>query len=291
MLMPDLCSRTYTVEVLKVKRDVNLIVDTISRLTVDHRPPEEVGGPGGSQAAIFHSFVASARGYHRSTRRSAAPTGEAVTFPRTKKVRGKEHFLYDVLLARCGASVIIAVPYHALAETFFVEVDRALAGTRAVYEKLDITKLVIRLGRGGVAPVVVDGAQRKVAIGLTRCQLAYSDPQGRSRNLQHVSMSGGQIGASEVYAYLTGPVLKPESSSVIVTPVVVGFSLFVDGVKKTSATTDRHGNFKVWIGPGATRIERVFSLLDGVESIEGIVSTTSNLPILQSGAIRGVSEG
>ena len=71
-------------------------------------------------------------------------------------------------------------------------------------------------------------------------------------------------------------------------PVLLGFSLLSDGVRKTSAITDRHGNFKVWIGPGATRIERLFSLLDAVESINGILSTTPNLPILQSKSISEV---
>jgi hypothetical protein len=219
------------------------------------------------------------------------PTEEIPVVPRTKLIRGKEHYLYDLLLARCGLDVMVAVPFHALAQIFFSQADRALAGKRVVYEKLDITKMVMQLGKSGVADVSTSESRRKLEIGLTRCQLSYSDPERRSCDLQLVSLSGAHLGKTDVYQYVVEPVIDSNASSLAVTPVLLGFSLYADGIKKTSATTDRHGNFKLWVGPGATRVERLFALLDGIETIEGIVSTTANVPILQSRTIEGVEEG
>ena len=51
--------------------------------------------------------------------------------------------LYDVFIAQCNHHLVVAVPFHDLAEDFFPRVDNALAGTRTVYEKLDITNMVI----------------------------------------------------------------------------------------------------------------------------------------------------
>jgi hypothetical protein len=292
MLMPDLCSRTYTAEVLRTKGNAELVADIIGRLTTDHRPQEQVNGPSIDPIVITHSFIASQVRFHRPNRAEEAATEEEVgVLPRTKNIRGKQHYLYDLLLARCGLDVMVAVPYHALALIFYSQVDRALAGKRVVYEKLDIRKLVIRLGKSGVANIPSSESHHKLEIGLTRCQLAYSDPKGRSRDLQVVSLSGGHLGTTDVYQYVVEPVINPKASIFEVTPVLMGFALFADGIKKTSATTDRHGNFKLWVGPGATRVERLFSLLDGIGAIEGIISTTANVPILQSKTIEGIEEG
>ncbi len=290
-MTPDLCSRTYTAEVLRSRgTDPAKITETIARLTTDRRPPEQLAGPADVPIEIAHSFLPSVTPYHRSVRTVENERG-AFTVPRTKTIRGAENFLYDVLLARYVQDVIVAVPYHALAEVFFVQVDRALAGMRAVYEKLDITNLVIRLGQTGLTEILPVQSPHKLEIGVTRCQLSYSDPEGRSRDLQQLSMSGGHLGRSDVYRQVIAPVISPGNYPLTVTPVLIGFALFTNGIKKTSATTDRHGNFKLWVGPGATRIERLFSLLRGVESIQGVVSTTGNLPILQSRAIREIEEG
>ena len=288
MITPDFGSRTYTAEILRARKAPDIVAETIARMTVDARDNFDIESPDGLRASITHSFSPSTRAFHRSTRRFGGGIENDTPLPRVRKIRGKDHFLYDVLVARRGSDFIIAVPFHGLAESFFVQIDSALAGKKAVYEKLDITNLVMKLGEGGMA--AVSGADGKLEIGLTRCQLAYSDPQNRTHNLNHVSMSGARIGATDIYSFLTGPVLSPTKSHLTVTPVLLGFSLFADGVKKTSATTDRHGNFKIWIGPGATRLERLFSLLDGIETIKGVASTTSNLPILQSNAIRGINE-
>jgi hypothetical protein len=234
--------------------------------------------------------VASEKVYHRSTTTIELPTKKTITVPRTIEIRKKLHYLYDVLVARCGRDVIVAVPFYGLAEMFFVQVDRALAGKSVLYEKLDITNMVIRLGRSGVVKVSPTKSPRKLEIGVTRCQLAYSDPEGRRLDLQQVMMSGGHLGASDIYRFLIEPVLRPKSYTLTVTPILMGFTLLEEDVRKTSAITDRHGNFKLWVGPGASRVERLFALLKGIETIEGIVSTTGNLPILQSRTIRGTGE-
>jgi len=287
MIVPDLFNRTYIAEILRTQLDTDFIIETIKRLTIEHSPPEQVEELGATSITMIHSFLPSSTGYHRFTRTVESPMQGTFSVPRTKNIRGKQHYLYDVLIATGGRDVIIAVPYHALAEMFFVQVNRALAGKRAMYEKLDITNLVVKLGQSGSVQILSDGKPRKLEIGLTRCQLAYSDPQSRSQSLQQVLISGGHIGASDVYRYLVKPVLDPKNYPLTVTPILIGFALFADGIKKTSAATDRHGNFKLWIGPGATRIERLFTLLKGIESIKGILSTTGNLPILQSRAIKG----
>jgi len=290
MLTPDLYSRTYTAEVLRTRGKTDLVVKAIGELTIEHRPKEQVDGLGNTPIKILHSFVTSAIAYHRSTKIIEDKKLGTITLPRTKTIRKKQHFLYDVLVAQHGRDVIIAVPYHRLAENFFLKVDRALAGKKVVYEKLDITNLVIRLGQKGTAEVSSAGVPCKLEIGLTRCHLAYSDPHGRSRFVQQVSMSGSNLGASDIYRYLIMPVLDPEGYPHTVTPILMGFSLLADGVKKTGAITDRHGNFKLSVGPRARRVERLFSLLESIESIEGVVSRTGNLPILQSNVIRGTGE-
>lgn len=287
MLMPDLCNQTYTAEVLRTQGGADRITEEIARLTVERQRPEQIEGPEEPPTTILHSFARSPRGYHRANRAIEVKGKGTVTVPRINMVRGKQHYLYDVIIAQRGRDILVAVPYHGLAETFFVQIDGTLAGKKAMYERLDITNLVIRLGQRGLAEITVDKSPRKLQIGLTRCQIAYSDPQGRSRDLQQVSMSGGHLGASNVYQFIVAPVLNPKTYHLDVTPILLGFSLFIDGVRKTSAITDRHGNFKLWIGPGATRVERLFPLLDAIESMAGIMFTTSNLPILQSRAITG----
>ena len=87
---------------------------------------------------------------------------------------------------------------------------------------------------------------------------------------------------------LVAPVLNPEKSTVIVTPNVLGFAMTSNGVKKSSATTDRHGNFKLWVGANLQQLSRVFDLLNVIETLDGITGTTSNVPILQSEKIREI---
>jgi len=285
MLAPDFCDQEYTAEVLRAQGRTDLIVDGIARLTVERGVSEQIESETPPPATILHSFAASRKAYHRTSGTIEVRGEGVVTVPRTKTIRGEQHFLYDVIISQRGPDVLVAVPYHRLAESFFVRIDKALAGRRAVYERLDITKLVVKLGQTGVAEVADVSGTRKLQIGLTRCHVAYSDVQGGSRDLQHLLMSGSQLGASDVYRYVVAPILNPGSYRLQVTPILLGFSLFVDGARRTSAVTDRHGNFKLWIGPGATRVQRLFSLLDAIGSMAGIISTTSNLPILQSRAI------
>ena len=99
-------------------------------------------------------------------------------------------------------------------------------------------------------------------------------------------MTGENLGESEIYRHLINPVIRKANSSFSVTPVVLGSALFQDGVKKTSAITDKHGNFKVWISPGIRQLKRIYLLINALETIENVISTTSNIPILQSKSIQ-----
>jgi hypothetical protein len=284
VLMPDFCNQTYTAEVLKTTGKADLISKEIVDFAVEPQRPEQVDMPGGSPVTLLHAFCPSLKGYHRSIRTIEVKGQGTVMIPRTKTIHRKQHYLYDLIVAQRGGHILVAVPFHGLAADFFVRVNASLGGKRAQYEKLNITKMIIELAEERRKRMALEESAQGTEIWLTRCQLAYSDLQGRCQDLHQLLMSGGHLGGSEVYQYSINPVLNPAKGRVVM-PVVLGFSLLADGVRKTSAITDRHGNFKVWIGPGATRIERLFSLLDAVESMKGIVSTTPNLPILQSRAI------
>jgi hypothetical protein len=183
--------------------------------------------------------------------------------------------------------VIVAVPFHGLATSLFLKIDKVLAGTRTLYETLNITKLVIRLGSSGRISL---SARREedTEIRVTRSHLVYSDPLERRRNIEQIRMTGTNLGASDIYADLVRPVLEPKSAALVVTPVLLGFALTRHGVKKASATTDRHGNFRVSIGPRLRNLTRLFKLLDEIERLQNVVSTTSNIPILQSTAIEEI---
>jgi hypothetical protein len=285
---PDIFNRTYTAELLRASEDTKKTVDVIANLTTEHRPSEQFAGE--FTVNLSHSFVKSERAYHRSSKTMENPAMGKLSIPRTIETYGKQHYLYDVFIAQCGPDIIVAVPYHGLAEAFFVQVDDALGGKGVLYEKLNITKLLIWLGKAGIADVTTEGLPYKIEIALSRCQLAYTDPIERKQDLQQLAMTGANIGASEIYSYLINPIIEPEKYQYLATPTLLGFNLLVNGVKKTSAITDRHGNFKLWIGPNATRIERVFSLLKSIESLEGSIVTTGSLPIRQSRTIRGEEE-
>lgn len=277
MLTPDLFNREYTAEVLRTARRDSPSIDAIRSLLATSWTEEHVDQEG-DDVRVLHAFVASQTPYHRV--RAIDHPGQRA--PRTKAIRGVAHFLYDVLILVRGRHVVIAVPFHGLAERFFVGVDAALAGSRTLYETLDITKMVIRLGVAGRTSVSTN-SDLEMDVGLTRCHLAYEDPL-RRRDLQQVRLVGTNIGASEIYRELVRPILSP-SPALTVTPILLGCALFRGGIKTSSATTDRHGNFKVWVGPGLRQVLRLFQLIDAIEGLESVVATTSNLPILQSAGI------
>jgi hypothetical protein len=302
MLNPDFSDRMYTAEVIRVRTKSEDAMSALVKLTHEPRRRLEIVENVDSPVRIVHAYFPSRRQFHRSERQIIAETGERLEIPRRIQRRGSENFLYDVLIAQSAEHIVVAVPFHDLAEEFFVRSDSALAGTGALYEKLDITGLVIRLGSGGVLDLQGgDGA--KTSISVTRCHLAYTDLEGRSRNLQQIQITGANLGATKQYQHLIAPVIesktktkkktnKPAATTKAIenlwaTPVILGFVLSSGGVRKSSATTDRHGNFKVWVSPGLRRLIRLFSLLETINSIEDIASTTANVPILQSGAIRG----
>ena len=275
----ELDNRTYTAEVLN-SRNVARSIGAIARLL--RGEPNHLTLPAGTSEApaeITHGFVASKVQYHRTIRQVIGADGKKIDTPRQEQIRGQRHFMYDVVIISRAPYVLVAVPFHGLAEEFFVQVDRALAGSRVVYERLNITQMVMHLGRS-------QGDADGRTLGVTRCQLAYSDPEQRSSSLQQLRMVGANLRESKVYEDLIKPVLEPRRSRLLVTPVLLGFALFDGGVKRSSAVTDRHGNFKLWIGNALTRTARIFTLLDQVAEMANVVDTTSNLPILQSRVIR-----
>src|SRR5438128_11569687 len=97
---------------------------------------DSVEDVGGQQVIIRHGLVASPIQYHRATRVIADERGRELEIPRRKSMRGREHYLYDLLLVERGTHLIVAIPFHAFAKSLFVKVDRALAVTRTSYETL-----------------------------------------------------------------------------------------------------------------------------------------------------------
>jgi hypothetical protein len=293
---PDFSDRTYTAEVMKVALDPDEALKTICRLTTGPRNELKFEETDGRIVRIIHTFAASERPFHRIPRRVVGPDGQESEIPRTAKIRGVKSFLYDVFIAQSQKHIVVAAPFHDFAEFLFPKIDRTLAGTRTLYQKLDITELVIQLDAGGPKHVKTESEQ--IRLSVTRCHLAYADSDSRTGNLQQVQMTGSNLGASPEYGILIAPVLKRNrttdgekkndgvKSSLIVTPVVLGFALSVNGVRKSSASTDRHGNFKLWIAPGLRRLTRIFALLAAIEDLRNVASTTSDIPILQSNAIK-----
>jgi hypothetical protein len=290
MLNPDFSDRTYTVEVLRTKTDGTLAFNSIIKLIIDPRTINEVAELTGSTVLICHGWLGSEIAYHRLTRPVTLADGTSHLIPRQKRVRGMELNLYDVLVAQCGQHIVVAVPFHDLAEEFFPRVDNRLGGTGTLYEKLDITAMVVRLGASGLAKLQNRSDGKITALSVTRCHLSYVDQQGQKANIQQIRLIGGNLGASNEYKSLIAPVLNPRASALTVTPVVIGFALLADGVRKSSATTDRHGNFKLWIAPGLRRLIRLFELLASLEDLKDVMGTTTNIPIRQSKTIKDVED-
>lgn len=282
---PDFSERTYTAEVMNTTGDPTEAIKAVCRLTNGPRDESETQEADGRTVKIIHTFIATKREFNRSPRMIVGPDGKEFEIPRRETVRGMDCYLYDVFIAHCQNHIVIAVPFHELAEQFFPKVDRSLAGTRTLYQRLDITNMVIRLGAVGAKDVRKTESET-INLSVTRCHLAYADAENRVPNLQQIRMNGANLGATKEYESLIEPVLKPRKGSITVTPVVLGFALAVNGVKKSSATTDRHGNFKLYIAPGVRRLSRIFSLLGAIEAMDDVASTTSNVPILQSKAIK-----
>jgi hypothetical protein len=288
MIKTDFFNQPYVAEVLRTRNKNAAVSDALERLIIGRWKKESAEGDRVS-VVVHHGLVPSLVPYHRSRRVIKNERGEEVEIPQVRKLRGQDHFLYDLLVVERGRHVIVAVPFHALAKWLFVKVDKILAGTRTEYETLNITNMVIQLGVQGRISRVTEN-QTEVAIVVTRCHLAYSDPIERKHNLEQVRLTGANLGATEIYPQLVDPVVnpKPKGTDLNVTPILLGFALMSDNVKKSGAISDRHGNFKVSVGPGLRQITRLFQLLDEIEQLEDVVSKTSNVPILQSGSIEGV---
>lgn len=293
----DFHGRQYTAEVLRARSDAADLAERVSRLSEGETTTEVrwiEGVDGQVTLSHFHYRSAAERPFSRGTR-TVLVGGRQVAVPRSSGSGRAARYVYDVLVAWCGHLVLVAVPFHRLAQEFFLRADSALAGTNTLYQKLDITELVIALGAGGSLEVdepPTDQSDRKrsshggsVTLNLSRCHLSYSDPDSRTRSLQQVAMTGEGLGDSDVYRWLIGPVLNPPAAGLKITPILLGFGLSAAGVKKASATTDRHGNFKVWVSPSLRGVAKVFRLLQAIERLSKVVSPTPNIPILQSGTI------
>ncbi len=307
MISPDFTSRIYIAEVLRIKLNSTNVLDKLSKITygphIDDEYDEEFHlniqrtltkdehknehiSKENVNIKVRHSYIASQFRFHRAIKKIKTESNQEIEIPRVKKIQGSDRFLYDVLISQCRNHIVIAVPFYNLAEDFFLKVDRALAGSGIFYEKLNITNLVISLGYNGLVDVLFSNKSNKLQIGITRCHLVYSSREKQKKTLQNLTMSGENLGESDIYRYLIKPVINKENSSFIVTPTVLGSALFDDGVKKTSVITDKHGNFKIWISPGIRKLKRIYLLLNALETIENVVSTTSNVPILQSKSIQ-----
>ena len=286
MLRTDFSNQPYIAEVLKTSTTTAERAPKIIESLIDKSwSTETISEIDGNEILVHHGFVVSRFAYHRSTRTITAETGKALQIPRTRRIGNREHYLYDMLLLRRNDHIVIAVPFHGLATRVFLDIDKALAGTRTVYEKLDITRMVIRLGSAGKLPLQARRDNSEAEILVTRCQLAYNDPTERRRDLEQVRLNGSNLGASKIYSDLIDPVLNPRSSKLVATPILLGFALVKNGIRKSSATTDRHGNFKVSVGPGLRQATRLFQLLDEIQRLQNVISTTPNIPILQSAVI------
>jgi hypothetical protein len=284
MVTPYFSNQPYVAEILRTSAANAQRAQHALRKHVDKNWDEyRLEQIDGRDIHIYHSFVASSIPFHRATRRIIDENGKTIDIPVIKSIRRRDHFLYDFLMLRREQHLVLAVPFHGLANRVFLEIDATFAGTRTEYERIDITKLVVQLGSHGILTLGTENEMSSEMV-ITRCHLAYNDPE-RKRDIEQLRLTGANVGASEVYPHLINPVLKPELSNLTVTPVLLGFALVTDGVRKSSATTDRHGNFRVTVGPGLRQLSRLFSLLDQVERLRNVMSTTSNVPILQSGAL------
>lgn len=290
MFNPDFSDRTYTAEVIKCNTDGNEVLKTILKLAIEPKTESQNDEVTGSTITVAHGFLASNRQFHRFPKFITAENGKEIAIPRQRKIRDIDCYLYDVFVAHCRNHIVVAVPFHDLGEDFFVRVDRRLGGTNIRYQKLDITAMVMRLGASGGGNVTIDSAGVKTGLSVTRCHLSYVDQKNRTTDIQQVCMTGANLGASKDYRALVDPVLKPESSKLTVTPIILGFALSVNGVRKSSATTDRYGNFKIWIAPGLRRLIRLFNLLETIETMKNLTLTTGDIPILQSDTIRNAED-
>jgi hypothetical protein len=286
MINPDFSDRTYTAEVSKCKTGADAAFDRIAKLVTDPNVAVEANDSDQASIKVCHGFVATKQAFDRYPRSITTKEGVEITIPRQRKIRGKECYLYDVIVAQSQSHVIVAVPFHELAEDFFLRVDELLGGTGSSYQKLDITAMVIKLGAAGVTNALSKDESTKIELSINRCHLSFVDQTERTSNLQKITMTGTNLGLAKEYKSLINPVLNPKSSSLTVTPFVLGFTLSENGVRKSSATTDRHGNFKIWIAAGLRRLTRLFKLLSTLEQMKDVALTTTNIPILQSSTIR-----
>lgn len=284
MIMPDFLNQPYIAEVLRTSAAATDLLSAIGSITSGDWSQETTSGLDDREVVINHSFILSPRAFHRSTRRFTTPDGETITVPRVKSIRRHDHYYYDIFVVRCDRHVIVAMPFHGLAKEVFPQIDRSFAGKRVMYERLDITNMVIQLGASGKrsVPSAEDGDS---AIVVTRCHLSYEDSAERQRDIEQVRLTGSNLGATEIYANLISPVLNFKRSRLRVSPALLGFALFSGGVRKSGATTDKHGNFKISISPGLRQLIRMFDLLSEIEAMENVASVTGNIPILYSGSM------
>ena len=289
MINPDFTDRTYTAEVIKCKGDADTQFNSILKLLIAPETEDQVDETKKS-IKICHAFLKTKRDFHRFSKPIIGGDGSEISIPRKKVIRGHTYNLYDVFVAQHGSHIVIAVPFHGLAQEFFPEVDGILNASSSYYQKLDITRMVIKMGSTGSASLAADRSGNQAGIFVTRCHLAYAEQMNRTSHIQQVCMTGSNLGESNEYKALIAPVINPKDSNLTVTPIVLGFALSTNGVRKSSAITDRHGNFKIWIAPGIRRLIRIFDLLATLEAIKNVTLFTNNMPILQSKTIEDAED-
>jgi hypothetical protein len=283
VLIPDFSNQPYIAEVIRTRAASADVISAIGRLLPGDWT-RETALVDDTEILTCHGFILSPVPYHRAVRKVRNSDVTVVAYPRSKTVGKDEQYFYDLFVVNRNGHFVIATPFHGIARDYFPKIDRALAGRRITYETLNITNMVVKLGTQGRMAFSRSNDEEDAII-VTRCHLAYDDPEERRRDIEQIQLTGANLGATKIYADLVRPVITPKNAALTVTPVLLGFALFADGVKKSGATTDRHGNFKVSVGPGVRQLKRLFRLLDGIQRMQTVVSTTSNVPILHSGAI------
>src|SRR5579862_6853372 len=180
MLIPDFSNQPYIAEVIRTSASSQDVLSAIERLLTGSWKDETILVDN-AEVTIHHGFLLSSVPYHRSTRTIVNADGAQINIPRSRTVRNRDHYFYDVFVANRNRDFIVAAPFHGLAKDLFPKIDRALAGKRILYEILNITNLVVGLGTTG--RLVLSGDDDSdIAIVVTRCHLAYDDPSERRRD-------------------------------------------------------------------------------------------------------------
>src|SRR5436190_19591178 len=112
MLIPDFANQPYIAEVLRTSDpNPDTIPSKIEHVIDGHWSQDSSEEINGSKVRIYHGFIPSPVPYHRTIRNIS--NGKRVTqVTRTKSIRNRDHYLYDLLVAQRDRHIIVAVPFH-----------------------------------------------------------------------------------------------------------------------------------------------------------------------------------